>query len=84
MGKSRVKPLKNAVMMPNLELSAGTLAIWINKIVTKELQGRLRVDSVTYWKNSTIELKYIANEMQRFVTFVVNRVAITRQELEPS
>ena len=31
-----------------------------------------------------IVLKYIANETRRFVAFVANRVAIIRQESEPS
>lgn len=31
-----------------------------------------------------IVLKYLANEKRRFVTFVANRVAIIRQESEPS
>ena len=66
-GKSRVRPLKNAVTVPKLELTAATIATWINKVVTKELEGRLRIDSVTYWTDSMIVLKYIANERRRFV-----------------
>ena len=34
----------------------------INKIVTKELERRLGIDSVIYWTDSRIVLKYIANE----------------------
>ena len=83
MGKSRVRPLKNAVTVPKLELTAATLATRINKIVTKELEGRLRIDNVTYWTDLMIVLKYIANETRRFVTFVANRVAIIGQESEP-
>ena len=30
-----------------------------------------------------IVLKYIANEVRRFVTFVANRVAVIRQESDP-
>ena len=84
MGKSRVKPLKSAVTVPKLELTAATLATRINKVVVKELEGRLMIDSVTYWTDSMIVLKYIANESRRFVTFVANRVAVIRQESEPS
>ncbi|XP_068690419.1 uncharacterized protein [Montipora foliosa] len=62
MGKSRVKPLNGAVTVPKLELAAATLATRINKVVTRELEGRLTVDSVTYWTDSMIVLKYIANE----------------------
>ena len=84
MGKSRVKPLNGAVTVPKLELAAATLATRINKVVTKELEGRLTIDSVTYWTDSMIVLKYIANEKRRFVTFVANRVTVIRQESEPS
>ena len=83
MGKSRAKPLRGAVTVPKLELTAATLATKINKVVTKELDGRLKIDKVTYWTDSMIVLKYIANEVPRFVTFVANRVTIIRQELEP-
>ncbi|XP_068712838.1 uncharacterized protein [Montipora foliosa] len=57
MGKSRVKPLNGAVTVPKLELAAATLATQINKVVTKELEGRLTIDSVTYWTDSMIVLK---------------------------
>ena len=83
-GKSRVKPLKSAVTVPKLELTAATLATRIKKVVVKELEGRLKIDSITYWTDSMIVLKYIANESRRFVTFVANRVAAIRQESEPS
>ena len=68
--------------VPKLELTAATLATKINKVVVKELEGRLKIDSVTYWTDSMIVLKYIANETRRFVTFVANRVAAIRQESE--
>ena len=84
MGKSRVRPLNGAVTVPKLELAAATLATQINKVVTKELEGRLTIDSITYWTDSMIALKYIANEKRRFVTFVANRVTAIRQESDPS
>ena len=84
MGKSHVKPLKSVATVPKLELTAATLATRINKVVVKELEGRLKIDSITYWTDSMIVLKYIANESRRFVTFVANRVAAIRQESEPS
>ena len=45
MGTSHVRPSKNAVTVPKLELIAATLATRINKIVTEKLEGRLRIDS---------------------------------------
>ena len=83
MGKSRVKPLKSAVTVPKLELTAATLATKVNKVITRELEGRLKINSVTYWTDSMIVLKYIANEVRRFVTFVANRVAVIHQESDP-
>ena len=85
MGKSSVRPLSGAVTVPKLELAAAaTLATRINKVVTKKQEGRVTIDIVTYWTESMIVLKYIANEKRRFVTFVANRVAIIQQESEPS
>ena len=46
----------------------------MHKVVTKELKGRLKIDAVTYWTDSMIVLRYIANEVRRFVTFVANHV----------
>ena len=69
MGKSRVRPLDGAATVPKWELAAATLATRINKVVTKEVEGRLTIDSVTYWTDSMIVLKYIANEKRRFVAF---------------
>lgn len=48
---------------------ATTLATKINKVVMKEQEGRLMIVSVTYWTDSTIVLRYIANDVRRFVTF---------------
>ena len=67
-----MRPLNSAVTVPKLELAAATLATWVNKVVTKELEGRLMIDSVTYWTDSMVVLKYIANEKRRFVLFVAN------------
>ena len=78
-----MKPLKSAVTVPKLELTAATLATKVNKVITRELEGRLKINSVTYWTDSMIVLKYIANEVRRFVTFVANRVAVIRQESNP-
>ena len=80
MGKSRVRSLKSDVVVPKLELTAATLAVKINRVVMKELEGRMKIDTVTYWTDSMIVLKYIANDVRRFVTFVANRVAVIREE----
>jgi len=84
MGKSCVRPLDDAVTQPKLELVTATVATRINEVITKKLEGRLTIDSVTYWTDSMIVLKYIANKGRRFVTFVANRVPVIRRESEPS
>jgi hypothetical protein len=83
LGKSWVKPLNKAVTVPKLELTAATLATYINKIIAKELQGRLKINRIMFWTDSMNVLKYIANETWRFVTFVANHVAGIRQESTP-
>ena len=37
MGKSRVKPLRSNISVHKLELTAATLAIQINKLITREI-----------------------------------------------
>jgi len=68
--------LNGAVTVPKLELTAATLATQINKVVTKKLGGKLMIDSVTHWTDSMIVLRFLANEKQRFATFVANQVAV--------
>lgn len=83
MGKSRVRPLKSTMTVPKLELTAAALLVRMNKLIVRALQGRLQIDSVSYWTDSIIVLRYIFNEVRRFITFVANRVAVIRQESVP-
>ena len=83
MGKSRVRPLKSTMTVPKLELTAATLLVRMNKLIVRALQGRLQIDSVSYWTDSIIVLRYIFNEVRRFITFIANRVAVIRQESGP-
>lgn len=62
MGKFCVKFLNGVVIVLKLELVVVILVIWINKVVIKELEGRLMIDSVIYWIDLMIVLKYIVNE----------------------
>ncbi|XP_073237647.1 uncharacterized protein [Porites lutea] len=80
-GKSRLAPLK-VTTIPRLELTAATVSVRLNKILTKELQ--IPIDKVTFWTDSMTVLRYIANESKRFHTYVVNRVAFIREESSPS
>lgn len=83
MGKSRVRPLRSGVTVPKFELTAATLLVQMNKLIEKELRGRQQIDSVTFWSDSVIVLRYIFNETKKFVTFVANRVAIIREGSNP-
>ena len=84
MGKSRVRPLRSGVSVPKLELTAATLLIKMNELIGRELNGRIEINSVTFWTDSVIVLRYILNESRRFVTFVANRVAVIREGPSPS
>ncbi|TWW60963.1 hypothetical protein D4764_05G0010530 [Takifugu flavidus] len=76
MGKARVAPLK-PITIPRLELTAATLAVKVDTIIKKELQ--IPLSDSKFWTDSTAVLKYIANEKNRFKTFVVNRIAMILQ-----
>lgn len=84
MGKSRVRPLRSGISVPKLELTAATLLIKMNELITRELEGRIAINSVTFWTDSAIVLRYIYNESRRFVTFVANRAAVIREASSPS
>ena len=84
MGKSRVRPLRSGVSVPKLELTAATSLIKMNELIGRDLNGRIEINSVTFWTDSAIVLRYILNESRRFVTFVANRVAVIRDGYSPS
>ena len=84
MGKSRVRPLRSGISVPKMELTAATLLIKMDKLIMRELEGRINIHSVTFWTDSMIVLRYIFNETKRFVTFVANRVAVIREGSRPS
>ena len=76
-GKSHLAPLK-VTTIPRLELTAATVSVQLNKILTKELQ--IPIDEVTFWTDSMTVIRYITNESKRFHTYVANRVAFIREE----
>ena len=67
-----------------MELTAATLLVKMNKLIMKELEGRINIHSVILWTDSMIVLRYILNETRRFVIFVANRVAAIREGSRPS
>jgi hypothetical protein len=48
LSKSRVKPLTAGITIPKLEQTAAILAVTMNELIKKELDGRLRIDE-TYF-----------------------------------
>lgn len=81
MAKSRVAPIKPTTI-PRLELTAATVAVKQHRQISQELE--LKVDSVTFWTDSTCVLQYINSESNRFKTFVANRIALIHDLSSPS
>lgn len=81
MAKSRVAPIK-PITIPRLELTAATVAAKQHRQISQELESK--VDSVTFWTDSTCVLQYINNESNRFKTFVANRIALIHELSSPS
>ena len=65
-----VAPLQ-AVSVLRLELSAATVSLRRDKIVKRDLDMLLNVDSVL-WTDSMSVLHFVKNEKTRFYTFVAN------------
>ena len=78
-GKARVAPLK-PVTIPRLELMAATTAVRVNSMILNALE--FKIDSITFWTDSTTVLKYIKNDKARYHTFVANRVSVIRDGSE--
>ena len=72
LGKSRLAPIKTTTI-PRLELMAAVLSVKVDKMLRSELDCQIQ-ESV-FWTDSTIVLRYIANQDKRFHTFVANRVS---------
>ena len=70
-GKGHITPLKT-MTIPRLELSAATLAIKVNAMITRSLD--FHINNTYYWTDSTTVLNYIRNTKTRFRIFVANRL----------
>ena len=74
-GKSRVRPLRQGVTVPKMELTAATVLVSISCMLEKELQRNLTIDNVYFWTDSLIVLCYLKMTGKRLDKFVANRVA---------
>ncbi|KAJ8041002.1 hypothetical protein HOLleu_15480 [Holothuria leucospilota] len=81
--KARVTP-KHAVSIPRLELCAAVLATTLVQTISPELEGRLEIDNITYYKDSKVVLGYISNESKRFHVYLANRVHKIRAVSDPN
>ena len=73
MSKTRLAPFKS-LSVPRLELTAATLAIKLDKILTKELE--VPINRSVFRTDSTPVLHYIKNEDKRFHTFISDRLTM--------
>ncbi|XP_071819881.1 uncharacterized protein [Apostichopus japonicus] len=80
-GKARVAPLKQ-ITIPRLELTAATVSVRLFKSLERDLH--IKLDSVTFWTDSTSVIRYVSNSSARYHTFVANRVAIITDTSQPS
>ena len=71
MGKCRNCPIKRPTIL-RLELMASVLAVRLSNIIKVELDWK--IDSMTFWTDSTTVLQYIKNENRRFHRFVATRL----------
>lgn len=74
-GKSRVRPLRQGVTVPKMELTAASVLVSISCMLEKELQRDLKIDNVYFWTDSLIVLCYLKMTGKRLDKFVANRVA---------
>ena len=82
MARKRVAPLKQLLSIPRLELQPAVLAVRLYCAVKQELTVNIK-DSI-FWSDSRTVLQYIANEIQRFHTFVANRVSEIHDTTDPA
>ena len=78
--KSRVAPIK-VCTIPRLELQAAVLSVKMDILLRQEMD--LQFVGSTFWTDSEIVLKYIANESRRFQVFVANRVSFIHEHSIP-
>lgn len=74
MSKATAAPLKK-LTIPLLELQAATTAVRILSMIKNDLEYDIKKTDINFW---TPVLRCVANESERFRTFVANRIAVIR------
>ena len=83
LGKSRLSPMK-AVTIPRLELTAATVSVRLDTLISKELDYPAPVSDTFFWTDSITVLRYVENVTKRYQTFVANRITVIRGRSSPS
>lgn len=78
--KSKVTPTK-PLTIPQTELNGAELAVRLASWVTKQL--RIKIDSTHFWSDATIVLYWIHGDVNRWKTFVANRIAKILRASQP-
>ena len=71
-GKSRVAPMRH-LSIPRLELQAAVMAVRLKEQIVKEHETK--INSCSFWSDSTIVLQWIHSSHREQQVFVANRVA---------
>ena len=71
-GKCRVAPMRH-LSIPRLELQAAVMAVRFKEQIVKEHE--MRMNSCSFWSDSTTVLQWIHSSHRKQQVFVVNRVA---------
>ena len=71
-GKCRVAPMRH-LSIPRLELQAAVMAVRLKEQIVKEHE--MRINSCSFWSDSTTVLQWIHSSHRKQQVFVANRVA---------